>query len=67
MSFLTLTIITILLVGSMLSKTSFAITILRLVSGWMVPATWFVIVTTNMFLAMNIVFVWVNFHASSEK
>ncbi|KAF3767860.1 hypothetical protein M406DRAFT_252519 [Cryphonectria parasitica EP155] len=51
----------LVLVASVLSKNSFALTMLRLVflDSWMRFVSWFIVVTTNLFLVSNIVLVWV--------
>jgi hypothetical protein len=41
------------------SKTSFALTLLRLMQGRMQYVLWFIIVTINIFMGLNAVFMWV--------
>ncbi|KAJ4390600.1 hypothetical protein N0V93_004196 [Gnomoniopsis smithogilvyi] len=55
-------IVTVLILASALSKTSFVLTILRLVTGWMRWSAWFVLVTTNIFFGVNILLVWLIFN-----
>ncbi|KAH8193637.1 hypothetical protein TruAng_012196 [Truncatella angustata] len=43
----------ILVLGIAWSKTSFALTLLRLVSGWQKTALWIIIVTVNVFLTIS--------------
>lgn len=53
--------VTVLILASALSKTSFAMTVLRLVSGHLRWAAWFILVSTNVLLGINIVLLWVSF------
>lgn len=53
--------VSILIFAAALSKTSFAITVLRLVNGYLRILIWFIIISTNVFLGTNIVFLWINF------
>ncbi|KAI1342947.1 hypothetical protein F5Y15DRAFT_428909 [Xylariaceae sp. FL0016] len=41
-----------------LSKTSFAVTLLRISGGWIKSTVWFIIVTINIFMFLSIVFNW---------
>lgn len=61
LSYLINTTVTVLILASALSKTSFVITVMRLVSGYMRWAAWFILVTTNVFFAINIVLLWESF------
>ncbi|KAH6695678.1 hypothetical protein F5X68DRAFT_258234 [Plectosphaerella plurivora] len=45
--------------GIALSKTSFALTLLRVVEGKMKWLVWYIIVSINIFLALMVLFVWV--------
>lgn len=57
-------IITLVILSAALSKTSFAITVLRLVSGWMTKFTWFIIISMNFILSINIVISWLGFRTT---
>lgn len=41
------------------SKTSFALTLLRIMQGRMLIALWFIIVTINVFMGLNALFMWI--------
>lgn len=41
------------------SKTSFALTMLRLTDGWTKMLIWFIIVSTNIAMGLSALFVWV--------
>jgi hypothetical protein len=41
------------------SKTSFALTLLRLTQGWLKVVVWFIIVTMNIAIGLSILFTWV--------
>lgn len=53
--------VTVLILASALSKTSFVMTVLRLVSGHLRWAAWFILVSTNVLLGINIALLWVTF------
>jgi len=40
------------------SKTSFALTLLRLVRGWMKPTIWFIIISMNMAMVVTTIITW---------
>jgi hypothetical protein len=42
------------------SKTSFGITLLKLTEGWANKATWFIIISMNVFMGLSALFPWVN-------
>lgn len=42
------------------SKTSFALTLLRLMQGWWKGVLWFIIVSMNIFLTLSVIFIWVS-------
>ena len=46
------------ILGATWSKTSFAITVLRLSEGWTRRFVWFVIVSLNVFLGLSVAFTW---------
>ena len=50
---------TFAIVGIIWSKTSFALTLLRLTKGRMHVLVWFLLVTTNVFLGLSAIFNWV--------
>lgn len=41
------------------SKTSFAITVLRISNGWVKKFVWFIIISVNVTLGLSLVFTWV--------
>lgn len=47
------------MIGIALSKTSFALTLLRVVEGRMKWLVWYIIISLNFFLFLMILFVWV--------
>ena len=47
------------LVAATWSKTSFALTLLRLTEGWMKALIWFIIITTNIAMGLSALFIWV--------
>ncbi|KAK4158623.1 hypothetical protein QBC43DRAFT_19368 [Cladorrhinum sp. PSN259] len=49
---------TLSIMAALLSKTSFAVTLLRLSSGLMTHIIWFLIVTMNVFLGLSAIFIW---------
>lgn len=53
--------VSVLILASALSKTSFVMTVLRLVSGYLRWAAWFILVSTNVLLGINIILLWVSF------
>lgn len=59
--------VTALIFAAALSKTSFALTVLRLVGGRMRVATWFILVTMNVLLLANVITLWVAFKPNPEK
>lgn len=46
------------ILSALWSKTSFAITILRISSGWVKGLVWFIIITVNLSLGIAIAFTW---------
>ncbi|ORY61555.1 uncharacterized protein BCR38DRAFT_476275 [Pseudomassariella vexata] len=48
-----------MIVGAAWSKTSFAITLLRISSGWVKFLIWFIIVSVNVILGFSALFTWV--------
>ncbi|KAK4148684.1 hypothetical protein C8A00DRAFT_47524 [Chaetomidium leptoderma] len=46
------------ILAALWSKTSFAVTVLRISSGWMKPLVWFIIITVNACLGVAIVITW---------
>jgi len=50
---------TFAITGAIWSKTSFAVTLLRLTKGWLYWLVWFLLVTTNVFLGLSALFNWV--------
>ena len=50
---------TLSLVAATWSKTSFALTLLRLTEGWMKGLIWFIIITTNIAMGLSALFIWV--------
>ncbi|KAI1272838.1 hypothetical protein F5Y07DRAFT_412140 [Xylaria sp. FL0933] len=47
------------ILAAAISKTSFALTLLRISSGWVKWTVWFAIVTTNVFMTLSLIFNWV--------
>jgi len=47
------------LTAAIWSKTSFALTLLRLTDGWLKKCIWFCIITTNIAMGLSALFVWV--------
>ena len=47
------------IIAAALSKTSFAVTLLRLTTGWMRRLIWFIIVSVNVFLGLSCIFQYV--------
>lgn len=54
--------VTVLIIASSLSKTSFVMTVLRLVTGYMRWVAWFILVTTNIFFGVNVILLWATFN-----
>ena len=50
---------TLSLTAAIWSKTSFALTIIRLTKGWVKAVIWFVIITTNISMGLSALFNWV--------
>ncbi|KAK0623837.1 hypothetical protein B0T14DRAFT_425921 [Immersiella caudata] len=50
---------TLSLTAAIWSKTSFALTLLRLTDGWLKNFIWFCIITTNIAMGLSALFVWV--------
>jgi hypothetical protein len=50
---------TFCILGNALSKTSFAITLIRFTSGWMKSVVWFIIITINVSLWLAAAFQWI--------
>ena len=46
-------------VAAIWSKTSFALTLLRLTEGWVKWAIWFIIVSMNVFMGLSAMFNWI--------
>ncbi len=51
---------TMSIVASIWSKTSFALTILRLTDGWLRKLVWFLIATTNVAMGMSALINWIH-------
>ncbi|KAI1369946.1 hypothetical protein F5Y08DRAFT_291778 [Xylaria arbuscula] len=47
------------ILGATISKTSFALTLLRISSGWVKWTVWFAIVTINVAMGLSLIFNWV--------
>ncbi|KAI0539119.1 hypothetical protein GGR58DRAFT_266373 [Xylaria digitata] len=47
------------ILAAAISKTSFALTLLRISSGWVKYTVWFVIVTINIAMSLSLIFNWV--------
>ena len=47
------------LTAAIWSKTSFALTMLRLTDGWMKNAIWFIIISMNIAMGLSALFVWI--------
>lgn len=62
LSLLINSIVTVLILASALSKTSFVLTVLRFVQGWMRWAAWFILVSTNVLFGINIILAWLIFN-----
>lgn len=62
LSILINSIVTVLVFASALSKTSFAMTVLRLVTGYMRWVTWAILISTNIFFGINLILLWVIFN-----
>lgn len=50
---------TLSLTAATWSKTSFALTLLRLTNGWTKGLIWFIIITTNIAMGLSALFIWV--------
>ncbi|KAI1173503.1 hypothetical protein F4777DRAFT_445975 [Nemania sp. FL0916] len=48
------------ILGTTVSKTSFALTLLRISNGWVKCIVWFAIVTVNVVMGLSILFNWIN-------
>lgn len=59
--------VTTLIFAAALSKMSFAITVLRLVKGYVRVTTWFIMVSTNVFLGVNVILLWVIYNVVPSK
>lgn len=46
------------LVGQALTKTAFAVTLLKLTKGWYSWVLWFCIVTMNLYMIVKVIFQW---------
>ena len=46
------------ILAALWSKTSFAITVLRISTGWTKKLVWFIIVSVNVALGLSIAFTW---------
>lgn len=46
------------LIGQALSKTAFAVTLLKLTKGWLQYILWFCIVTMNIYMVIKVIFQW---------
>jgi hypothetical protein len=44
------------IIATVWSKTSFAVTLLRLAEGWLKPVLWFILVTMNIAMGLSVVF-----------
>jgi hypothetical protein len=53
-------------VGQTLSKTAFAVTLLRITESWQRYALWVIIVSLNLYLAILLVLNWVNYCGQNE-
>jgi len=47
------------LTSAIWSKTSFALTLLRLTRGWLKVVVWFIIISMNLFMGLSALFIWV--------
>lgn len=47
------------LTAAIWSKTSFALTLLRLTEGWMRASVWFIIISSNIAMGLSALFIWV--------
>ncbi|KAI0459064.1 hypothetical protein F5B21DRAFT_338097 [Xylaria acuta] len=47
------------IMAAAISKTSFALTLLRISNGWVKCAVWFAILTVNVVMGLSIIFTWV--------
>jgi len=47
------------ILAAVLSKTSFAITLLRILNGWMKGFVWFIIISVNIAMGLSALFGWV--------
>jgi hypothetical protein len=47
------------LTAAIWSKTSFALTLLRLTEGWMKVVVWFIIISMNIAMGLSALFIWV--------
>ena len=50
---------TLSLTAAVWSKTSFAITLLRLTEGWAKTTVWFIIISMNIAMGLSALFIWV--------
>jgi len=50
---------TLSLTAATWSKTSFALTLLRLTNGWLKGIIWFIIITINIAMGLSALFIWV--------
>lgn len=47
------------LTAAIWSKTSFALTLLRLTQGWLKMVVWFIIISMNIAMGLSALFIWV--------
>lgn len=48
-----------MIIGAAWSKSSFAISLLRISTGWARVLIWFIIVSVNIFLGLSVLFTWI--------